>query len=152
MNSLMTQLGKCCKPAPPDAICGFVTKGKGVSIHRADCANLRNMVTRSSERLIEVQWGGKTDTGNNSTGSGGGGGVAMYPVDVAVQAIDRQGLLRDISEVFTKEKMNVIGVHTESVRGMASMLFTVEVSNSGRLNKVLQTVGHLNGVQSARRR
>ena len=67
-------------------------------------------------------------------------------------AIDRQGLLRDISEVFTKEKMNVIGVHTESQRGIATMLFTVEVSNSGRLNKVLQTVGNLNGVQSARRR
>jgi GTP pyrophosphokinase len=137
----MTQLSKCCKPAPPDAICGFVAKGKGVSIHRADCANLRNMVTRSSERLIEVQWGVTANTGD-----------AIYPVDVSVMAIDRQGLLRDISEVFTKEKMNVIGVHTESQRGIATMLFTVEVSNSGRLNKVLQTVGNLNGVQSARRR
>ncbi len=141
LDSLMTQLSKCCKPAPPDAICGFVTKGKGVSIHRADCANLRNMVARSAERLIAVEWGGTASTGD-----------AIYPVDVSVIAIDRQGLLRDISEVFTKEKMNVIGVHTESQRGMASMLFTVEVSNSGRLNKVLQTVGHLNGVQSARRR
>lgn len=141
LDSLMTQLSKCCKPAPPDAICGFVAKGKGVSIHRADCANLRNMVSRSSERLIEVQWGAVANTTD-----------AIYPVDVSVMAIDRQGLLRDISEVFTKEKMNVIGVHTESQRGIATMLFTVEVSNSGRLNKVLQTVGNLNGVQSARRR
>jgi GTP pyrophosphokinase len=141
MDSLMTQLGKCCKPAPPDAICGFVTKGRGVSIHRTDCANLRNMVTRSADRLIEVQWSRKTDAGS-----------AMYPVDVAVQAIDRQGLLRDISEVFTKEKMNVIGVQTQSVRGIAWMMFTIEVSNSGRLNKVLKIVSDLNGVQSARRR
>jgi GTP pyrophosphokinase len=52
-------LAKCCKPAPPDAICGFVTRGKGVSVHRADCSNLRNMVARSGDRVIEVEWGGK---------------------------------------------------------------------------------------------
>jgi GTP pyrophosphokinase len=141
VDSLMTQLAKCCKPAPPDAICGFVTRGKGVSVHRADCSNLRNMVTRSGDRVIEVEWGGKT-----------GGGGAVYPVDVAVEANDRQGLLRDISEVFAKEKMNVIGVQTQSVRGLAFMTFTVEVSDSGRLTKVLGTVAELAGVRNARRR
>ncbi len=140
VDSLMTQLAKCCKPAPPDAICGFVTRGKGVSVHRADCSNLRNMVTRSGDRVIEVEWGGKT------------GGGAVYPVDVAVEANDRQGLLRDISEVFAKEKMNVIGVQTQSLRGIAWMTFTVEVSDSGRLNRVLGVVGDLAGVRAARRR
>jgi GTP pyrophosphokinase len=73
-------------------------------------------------------------------------------VDVAVEAVDRQGLLRDISEVFSKEKMNVIGVQTQSIRGIAWMMFTVEVSNSGRLNKVLGIVAELGGVRTARRR
>ena len=141
VDSLMTQLAKCCKPAPPDAICGFVTRGRGVSVHRADCSNLHNMVTRSGDRVIDVEWGGKT-----------GGDGSVYPVDVTVQANDRQGLLRDISEVFAKEKMNVIGVQTQSIRGIAWMTFTVEVSDSGRLNKVLRTVAELNGVKTARRR
>jgi len=141
VDSLMTQLAKCCKPAPPDAICGFVTRGRGVSVHRADCSNLRNMVTRSGDRVIEVEWGGKT-----------GGDGSVYPVDVAVEANDRQGLLRDISEVFAKEKMNVIGVQTQSIRGIAWMTFTVEVSSSGRLAKVLGIVAELNGVRTARRR
>ena len=141
VDSLMTQLAKCCKPAPPDAICGFVARGKGVSVHRADCSNLRNMVTRSGDRVIEVEWGGKN-----------GGDGSVYPVDVAVEANDRQGLLRDISEVFAKEKMNVIGVQTQSIRGIAWMTFTVEVSDSGRLNRVLGIVADLNGVRAARRR
>ena len=143
VDSLLTQLAKCCKPAPPDAISGFVTRGKGVSIHRADCSNLRNMVSRSGERVIEVQWGG----GGTDSKDGN-----VYPVDVAIEAIDRQGLLRDISEVFTKEKMNVIGVQTQSVRGIAWMTFTVEVADAGRLGRVLRSVGDLAGVRAARRR
>ena len=144
VDSLMTQLAKCCKPAPPDVISGFVTRGKGVSVHRADCSNLRNMVLRSADRVIEVHWGA------NQGHAGKDGSV--YPVDVSIEAVDRQGLLRDISEVFTKEKMNVIGVQTQSIKGMAWMTFTVEVPDSSRLHKVLSVVGELNGVRSARRR
>ncbi|BCO27054.1 GTP pyrophosphokinase [Rhodoferax lithotrophicus] len=141
VDSLMTQMAKCCKPAPPDAIVGFVTRGKGVSVHRADCSNLAEMVAKNGERLIDVEWG----LNQAATGS-------VYPVDVAVQARDRTGLLRDISEVFTKEKMNVIGVQTQSIKGIAWMTFTVEVSDSGRLNKVLGLVAELPGVKSARRK
>jgi GTP pyrophosphokinase len=141
VDSLMTQLAKCCKPAPPDAICGFVTRGKGVSVHRTDCTNLREMVTKNGERVIEVEWGHSQAAH-----------AAVYPVDVAVEATDRQGLLRDISEVFTKEKMNVTGVQTQSIRGSAWMTFTVEVADSGRLAKVLGSVAELRGVRSARRR
>jgi len=142
VESLMTQLAKCCKPAPPDDIRGFVTRGKGVSIHRADCGNFREMAARSAERVIEVEWGTPKTAA----------AASVYPVDVAIEAADRQGLLRDISEVFAKEKMNVIGVQTQSVKGTAWMTFTVEVSDSGRLNRVLGTVASVSGVRAARRR
>lgn len=141
VDSLMTQLAKCCKPAPPDPICGFVTRGRGVSVHRTDCSNLREMVAKNGERLIEVEWGETPGTG-----------TAVYPVDVAIEAADRQGLLRDISEVFTKEKMNLIGVQTQSIKGSARMTFTVEVADSGRLSRVLGVVAELAGVRSVRRR
>jgi GTP pyrophosphokinase len=141
IDSLMTQLAKCCKPAPPDAIGGFVTRGKGVSIHRSDCSNFRELAARSAERVIEVEWGNPKREDS-----------AVYPVDVSVEAADRQGLLRDISEVFAKEKMNVIGVQTQSVKGTAWMTFTVEVADSGRLGKVLGVVADVQGVRSARRR
>ena len=141
IDSLMTQLARCCKPAPPDAIGGFVTRGKGVSIHRTDCSNFRELAARSQERVIEVEWG-KPSQKN----------AAVYPVDVAVEAADRQGLLRDISEVFAKEQMNVIGVQTQSIKDTAWMTFTVEIGDSGRLNKVLSIVKEVSGVRSARRR
>ena len=149
MGSLLTQLAKCCKPAPPDTILGFVTKGKGVSVHRSDCSNFRNMASGSPDRVIDVEW----NAPKNVDG-------AAYPVDVSIEASDRQGLLRDISEVFTKEKMNVIGVQTQSVKdktgnkggGTAWMTFTVEVAQSGRLKQVLAVVAGVAGVTSARRR
>ena len=141
IDSLMTQLAKCCKPAPPDAISGFVTRGKGVSVHRNDCSNFRELAARSAERVIEVEWGAAPSDG-----------AAVYAVDVAVEAADRQGLLRDISEVFAKEKMNVIGVQTQSLKGTAWMTFTVEIADSGRLNKVLHQVAEVQGVRWAKRR
>ena len=145
MGSLLTQLAKCCKPAPPDNILGFVTKGKGVSIHRSDCSNFRNMASGSPDRVISVEW----NAPKNAEGT-------TYPVDVVIEASDRQGLLRDISEAFTKEKMNVIGVQTQSVKdsrgGTAWMTFTVEVTQSGRLKQVLGVVSGVAGVRSARRR
>ena len=145
MGSLLTQLAKCCRPAPPDEILGFVTKGKGVSVHRHDCSNFRNMAQGSPDRVIEVDWNSPKTADS-----------AVYPVDVVIEASDRQGLLRDISEVFTKEKMNVIGVQTLSVKdnrgGTAWMTFTVEVAQSSRLRQVLAVVSSVTGVRSARRR
>jgi GTP pyrophosphokinase len=141
IDSLMTQLARCCKPAPPDRIAGFVTRGKGVSIHRRDCASFRQLAARAGERVIEVQWAPSKSEG-----------AAVYPVDVAIEAADRQGLLRDISEVFAKEKMNVIGVQTQSVKGTAWMTFTVEVADSGRLAHVQGLVAEVPGVRWAKRR
>jgi len=145
VESLLTSLSRCCRPAPPDAIGGYVTRGKGVAIHRADCSNFREMASRTPGRVIPVAWGAP-----------GGDGHALYPVDVMVEAADRQGLLRDISEVFAKEKTNVIGVNTQTVRdtsgGTARMTFTVEVADSARLAAVLQLVHRVAGVRSARRK
>jgi GTP pyrophosphokinase len=145
VESLLTTLARCCRPAPPDVIGGFVTRGQGVAVHRADCTNYRHMASRSPERVIPVTWG--TPPADKP---------AVYPVDVLVEASDRQGLLRDISEVFAKEKMNVIGVHSQSVKdsagGTAWMTFTVEVSDAARLAQVLGHVGQVGGVRRARRK
>jgi len=145
IDSLMTTLARCCRPAPPDAIGGYVTRGRGVAVHRADCANFRHMAAQAPERAIAVEWGQPRP-----------GGEAVYPVDVRIDAADRPGLLRDISEVFAREKVNVTGVHTQSVReargDTAWMTFTVEVADAARLQQVLHQVGRVAGVRSARRR
>ena len=145
VESLMTSLARCCRPAPPDAIGGYVTRGKGVAVHRTACTNFREMAARAPERVISVAWGAPR-----------GDKAALYPVDVIVEASDRQGLLRDISELFAKEKMNVTGVQTRSVKdsqgGTAWMSFTIEVANSARLAHVLGLVGRVAGVRSVRRK
>ncbi len=141
LDSLLTQPARCCKPAPPDDIAGYVTRGRGVTIHRRDCASFRDLQAREPERVIEVGWS------TPATGH-----LPAYPVDVAVEALDRQGLLRDISDVFAREKMNVIGVQTQSVKGWAWMTFTVEVSDTQRLAFVLRQVQDVPGVRVAKRR
>ncbi len=142
IDSLLTQLARCCKPAPPDEIRGYVTRGKGVSIHRSDCADFRHLARQHPDRVIDVQWSAKTK-GTES---------AVYPVDVAVEAQDRQGLLRDISDAFSREKINVIGVQTQTVRGVAWMTFTVEVPDAMRVARVMSAVSDVVGVQRVRRR
>ena len=145
VESLMTSLARCCRPAPPDPIGGYITRGKGVAVHRAACTNFREMSARSPERVIAVQWGAPR-----------GDKAALYPVDVMVEAADRQGLLRDISELFAKEKMNVSGVKTQSVKdsagGTAWMTFTIEVADAARLTHVLGLVQQIAGVRSVRRK
>ncbi len=145
VESLLTTLSRCCRPAPPDAIGGYVTRGKGVAIHRSGCSNFKQMAQCSPERVISVAWGAPR-----------AGKDALYPVDVIVEATDRQGLLRDISEAFSKDKMNVTGVKTQSVRdsggGTAFMTFTVEVADAAKLAQVLRVVGHVSGVRAVRRK
>ena len=126
-EGLLTQLARCCKPAPPDPIVGFVTRGKGVSIHRATCKNFAEMSQRAPERVIETEWGVT-------------GADTVYPVDIFVLAADRQGLLRDISEIFLREKINVIGVSTQSAKGQARMSFTAEIGSTSQLSKALNSI------------
>jgi GTP pyrophosphokinase len=137
MDKLMTQLGSCCKPVPPDAIAGFVTRGRGVSVHRLECANFRNMAARNPERVIDAQWGGKLES--------------IYSCDLRVEAGDRQGLLRDISDVLSKEKVNVTAVKTQSKAGVARMAFTVELASSVQLQRILTVLGEVSGVSSVQR-
>jgi len=137
-DGLMTQLARCCKPAPPDPIVGFVTRGKGVSIHRLSCKNFAEMRAKAPERVIVTEWGNtRTDT--------------VFPVDMFVLAGDRQGLLRDISEVFSREKINVIGVNTQSAKGQARMTFTAEIGSTSQLQKALSAISEVSGVLEARR-
>jgi GTP pyrophosphokinase len=145
VGSLLTTLARCCRPAPPDAIAGYVTRGKGVAVHRVGCSNLKELVARSAERVIDVAWGAADATR-----------PALYPVDVSVEASDRAGLLRDVSEVLAKERINVTGVRSQSVRDgggeTAFMTFTVEVSDAGKLGAAIAHVRAVPGVRAARRR
>ena len=137
-EGLMTMLAKCCKPAPPDPIVGFVTRGKGVSIHRLSCKNFAEMRSKAPERVIQTEWGkGVIET--------------VYPVDIFVLSGDRQGLLRDISDAFLREKINVTGVNTQSTKGQARMLFTAEIGSTAQLQKALSSISEVPGVLEARR-
>jgi GTP pyrophosphokinase len=137
-EGLMTMLAKCCKPAPPDPIVGFVTRGKGVSIHRLSCKNFAEMRSKAPERVIQTEWGkGVIET--------------VYPVDIFILAGDRQGLLRDISDAFLREKINVTGVNTQTTKGQARMVFTAEIGSTAQLQKALNAIAEVPGVQEARR-
>jgi GTP pyrophosphokinase len=138
VDSLLTQLAKCCKPAPPDAIVGYVTRGKGVSIHRAGCSTLASLVKKEGERLVDVAWG--------ASKSG-----ASYAVDVRILGSERHGLLRDVTEVFTREKVPVRGVQQNISQGSTWITLTVDISDASQLTKVLAAVAQVQGVETARR-
>jgi GTP pyrophosphokinase len=138
VDRLMTQLARCCKPVPPDPIVGFVTRGRGISVHRRDCRSLAALLARQPERGIEADWGARP--------------AGVFPVDIAVQAHDRQGLLRDVSEVLSRERINVTAVNTQSRRDVATMFFTVEVEDLGQLRRALAQIAEVAGVFSAERR
>lgn len=138
VGSLLTLLARCCRPAPPDAIAGFVTRGRGVSIHRQDCHSYQALAAREPERVIEVTWGETSQS--------------FYPVDVSVRAHDRPGLLRDLSEVFARLRLNVVGVNTQSRQSLAHMVFTVEIKGGESLTRALDALAEVPGVSSAVRR
>src|SRR6266404_4194827 len=131
MDRLLTQLARCCKPVPPDPIRGFVTRGRGVSVHRDDCPSLKRLAERQPERLIEADWG-----------KGGG----SYTVDMTVTAADRRGLLRDIGDALARERINVTAVRTQSRDEIAFMRFSFDVANVGQLKRAFAVVRSLKGV------
>jgi GTP pyrophosphokinase len=140
VDSLLTQLSRCCRPVPPDPISGFVTKGRGVSIHRQDCSTFKQLLARAPERVVVTEWGNQPE------------GKSLFPVDLALMALDRQGLLRDISEVFSRLKINVTGVKTQSRKGVASMQFTIEVPSTNGLQTAVSALLEVKGVTEARRK
>src|SRR3954467_764898 len=135
MDSLLTQLAGCCKPVPPDPVRGFVTRGKGVSVHREDCAALKRLAEDQPERLIDASWG-----------KGGRLGEAAYGVEIGVTATDRRGLLRDIGDALAREKINVTAVRTQSRDELAFMRFTFDVSNLAQLKRAFALVRDVKGV------
>ncbi|MBS1210039.1 MAG: pyrophosphokinase [Proteobacteria bacterium] len=143
VGRLLTQLARCCKPVPPDPIQGFVTRGRGVSIHRTDCSSFQNIARHHPERIVAATWG--------SSSAATKAHADVYPVDISLEAHDRPGLLRDVSDVFTRDKINVIGVNTVSKSGRAFMRFTIEVSGTEPVQRVIQQIGEVKGVVSASR-
>ncbi|AQZ93314.1 GTP diphosphokinase [Halopseudomonas phragmitis] len=139
VGNLMTQLAGCCQPVPGDPIIGYITLGRGVTVHRADCANAVQLQDRDSERLIEVSWGGEP--------------VQTYPVEIYIRAYDRSGLLRDVSQLLANEKVNVLEVNTRTNKddNYAAMLLTVEVPNLSLLGRLLARISQLPNVLEARR-
>jgi GTP pyrophosphokinase len=136
MGGLATQLARCCKPVPPDPIRGFVTRGKGVSIHREGCDSLKRLAERHPERLMDTAWGKGPGDGN----------AGAYPVDMAVTATDRRGLLRDIGDALAREKINVSAVRTQTRDDLAFMRFTFDVADAAQLRRALALVRGLKGV------
>ena len=135
VDKLLTVLARCCKPAPPDRIVGFVTRGRGVTVHRADC---RNVARLPRERLIASDWG-KT-------------GASKFPVDIEIIAGNAPALMRDILDIFTREKVRVDSSTSFSQDLNAKMAFTLEIGGLPQLARVLASVRDISGVESARRK
>ncbi len=135
VDKLLTKPGKCCRPAPPEPIVGFVTRGRGVTVHRASCSSVKRL---DPERMVAAEWGDAA-------------GVT-FPVEVDVEAVDRTGLLRDLSEVLSRERINVIGTKSSSRDLAARLRFTLEVANLEQLNHALALVREVKGVVRADRR
>ena len=138
VDSLLTQLARCCHPVPPDEIVGFVSRGRGVVVHRADCPNVKNLLEQSRERLIDVSWGKVADD-------------SVFPLEILVLARDRMGLLKDVSDVFIRLKINITSVNTQTVKNVARLKFGVEVAGTPLLRQALKEILGLKGVISARR-
>ena len=137
VDNLLTVLAKCCKPAPPDPVVGFVTRGRGISIHRSNCVIVKRLSVNAPERLITAEWGRQENS--------------LFAIDIEVTARDRNGLLRDISDIFSREKLNVTAVHTQSRDQRARMVFTLEVRRVNELSRVLARVMEVPGVSDVRR-
>jgi len=140
VGDLLTKIGGCCNPLPGDAIIGYVTRGRGVTIHRLDCANvLRVLRDGDKERLIEVDWGEAQDT--------------AYPVMVKITAYDRKGLLKDIAAVIDAEDVNMISatINTRTKDQVATIVATLEIRGVTQLSRVLAKIESLTNVLEAAR-
>ncbi|MDQ1844872.1 GTP diphosphokinase, partial [Pseudomonas aeruginosa] len=139
VGNLLTQMAGCCQPLPGDPIVGYITLGRGVTIHRQDCATALQLAGREPERMIQVSWGPEP--------------VRTYPVDIAIRAYDRSGLLRDVSQVLLNERINVLAVNTRSNKedNTATMQLTIEIPGLDALGRLLARVSQLPNIIEARR-
>jgi GTP pyrophosphokinase len=134
-GGLLVNLGRCCKPVPGDPIVGFVTRGRGVTVHRSDCAN----IGAEPERLIDVAWG-KTSQ------------EQRYSVAIEIVAYDREGLMLDISTVMADEKVNMSSVNVAVRSNIATFNLTIEISDMQKLTRILTRLENIPSVTEARRR
>lgn len=139
VGNLLTQIAVCCQAVPPDSIVGFITRGKGVTIHRADCSNILNLRESEQERLIDVDWG--DDAGER------------YQVEIYVRAIDRHGLLRDVSTTLSTMDIDVVSVNTLSNKQMqtADMRIGLHIANTDELANAMDKLRQLRNVQEVER-
>jgi GTP pyrophosphokinase len=140
IGDLLSTYARCCKPVPPEPIVGYITVGRGVSIHSQACANLARLKAKSPARVLAVDWG--------KTGSG------EFPVDIEVQAFDRRGLVRDVSAALADEKISIQGMTTVTDKhdNVAHMRIGISISGLPQLSKVLSRIAQLPNIISARRR
>lgn len=137
IGNLQTSIAKCCKPMPADIIVGYLTRDHGVTIHRKACTFITRLPEERHNRLLSAQWGNEN---------------ASADIDIEVEAHDRQGLLRDISDLFVREKVNAIKANTMSRNNLALMQFSIEISNPEQLNRLLTLIQQVPNVITARRR
>jgi len=135
LKGLLTVMAKCCSPAPGDAIVGYITRGRGATIHRQDCPNILRI--RDRERLVKVSWGEPKDT---------------YPIPVQIKAYDRDGLMRDVSTIIAEEGINMAKVNVDvNKKNLAVFELILEVRDLAQLSKVLDRLENLPNVLEANR-
>ena len=134
VGNLLTSIARCCTPVPHDDIVGFITKDRGVSVHRVDCNNILHLKEKDQGRLIEVEWGDTT--------------TQSYPVNILIQANDRHGLLSDITRTLSDDKVNVISVNTMSNKKeqTARMAVTIEIRDLHQLTRIMDKISQLRNV------
>ncbi len=139
VGNLLTQMARCCQPVPDDPIVGFITRGRGVTVHRRDCPNMLRLDPERRGRLVDVSWPA--------------GEAVTYPVNVLVRAYDRQGLLRDVTTILTAERINIEALDTRTSRRdqTAETTMTLQVASLEQLSRVLDLLGQLPNVYEARR-
>lgn len=140
VGNLLTQIASCCNPVPGDAITGYITLGRGVSIHRQDCSNILQLQTDEPERIIKVEWGNAPQS--------------SYSVDIVIEAYDRQGLLRDITTLLDSERINISAMQTlsDKRKNTVDMVFTIEIRGFDELSRILNRLNQLPNVAVARRK
>jgi len=140
VGDLLSTFAQCCKPVPPEPIVGYITVGRGVSIHGRSCTNLARLAARAPARVLPVGWGSRTD--------------AEFPADIEVEAFDRRGLVRDVSAVLADEKISIRSMNTltDPREHLARMSISIEIADLPQLSRVLSRIAQLPNVVSARRR
>ncbi|MDZ4159653.1 MAG: ACT domain-containing protein, partial [Anaerolineaceae bacterium] len=134
LKGLLSKIARCCSPAPGDDIIGYITRGRGATIHRQDCPNVLRL--RDRERVVKVSWGETQKT---------------YPVALQIKAYDRQGLMSDINSILSNEGINLVDINLKVAHNLAALYLVVEISDISQLSRVLSRIENLPNVMEAHR-